>query len=260
MNLFETAAHTTEDEFQKEALMWLDRRIGFDGVIWGSGTRQETGALAIDNFLLSGRPQGLVLDYPISAHADPVSSNFLRSPTTLQNASTHRDYRPDIHSQIREYLDYYRVRQLLLCGVISPDQSVYRWIVCYREDERRAFSPALDSVARNAISMTLYAEQFHRSAQSQTALENSINLHPNKTPSLENLTSRQLQVLGYLEQGWSNKLIARSLEISENTLKCHMRMLFRALDVNSRSQALIAGRAIREHMNKTTDHATQLLR
>lgn len=54
-----------------------------------------------------------------------------------------------------------------------------------------------------------------------------------------NLTSRQLQVLDLLAQGKPNKLIARSLELSENTVRVHVRAVFDYLGARSRSQAIV---------------------
>lgn len=54
-----------------------------------------------------------------------------------------------------------------------------------------------------------------------------------------NLTERQLQVLQCLLRGMPNKRIGQQLHISENTLKGHLNAIYRALEVNSRTQAVI---------------------
>ncbi|WP_338847794.1 response regulator transcription factor [Massilia sp. W12] len=61
-------------------------------------------------------------------------------------------------------------------------------------------------------------------------------------PKLE-LTERQQQVMDCLLLGWPNKLIVRKLGISENTLKGHLAAIYRALNVSSRTMAVVeAGR------------------
>ena len=43
-------------------------------------------------------------------------------------------------------------------------------------------------------------------------------------------------------QGLPNKSIARKLELTEGTVKIHVAAIFRALDVNNRTEAVIAAR------------------
>jgi DNA-binding NarL/FixJ family response regulator len=54
------------------------------------------------------------------------------------------------------------------------------------------------------------------------------------------LTPRQLEVLRLLLQGQPNKLIARELGLSVETIKDHVAAVLRALGVNSRTQAVLA--------------------
>ena len=53
------------------------------------------------------------------------------------------------------------------------------------------------------------------------------------------LTQRQSDVLRLLLQGKPNKLICRDLRLSEGTVKVHVSAILRALNVHSRSQAII---------------------
>ncbi len=57
------------------------------------------------------------------------------------------------------------------------------------------------------------------------------------------LTPRQVEVLRLLEQGRSTKQIAAELQLSSETVRNHIRRLFRALDVNTRLEAVAAARA-----------------
>jgi DNA-binding NarL/FixJ family response regulator len=60
------------------------------------------------------------------------------------------------------------------------------------------------------------------------------------TSSAPDLSPRQKQVLALLLKGLPNKLIARKLDISENTTKVHVSAVLHALGVGTRTQALIA--------------------
>ena len=63
-----------------------------------------------------------------------------------------------------------------------------------------------------------------------------------KVPSLEDvgLTPRQAEVMSLLLQGLPNKLIARELNLSVETVKDHVAAVLRALGVSSRTQAVLA--------------------
>lgn len=54
------------------------------------------------------------------------------------------------------------------------------------------------------------------------------------------LTPRQKQVLSLLLRGQSNKLIARSLNLSVETIKDHVAAVLRSLNVNTRTQVVVA--------------------
>ena len=52
------------------------------------------------------------------------------------------------------------------------------------------------------------------------------------------LSRREKQVLNQLSEGYSDKIIARHLDVSENTVRFHLKNLFSKLDVNSRLMAV----------------------
>ncbi len=54
------------------------------------------------------------------------------------------------------------------------------------------------------------------------------------------LTPRQTDVLALLLKGYSNKLIARELNLSVETIKDHVAAVLRTLNVSSRTQAVLA--------------------
>ena len=71
-----------------------------------------------------------------------------------------------------------------------------------------------------------------------------IEERPDDTPTapLPHLTPRQVEVLRLLEQGRSTKQIAAELHLSPETVRNHVRRLFRALGVNSRLEAVAVAR------------------
>jgi PAS domain S-box-containing protein len=62
-------------------------------------------------------------------------------------------------------------------------------------------------------------------------------------PPPAHLTPRQVEVLRLLEEGRSTKQIAAELHLSNETVRNHIRGLFRALGVHSRLEAVAAARA-----------------
>jgi DNA-binding NarL/FixJ family response regulator len=56
------------------------------------------------------------------------------------------------------------------------------------------------------------------------------------------LTPRQLEVLDLLDQGLSNKLVARQLSLSDNTVRRHVQDILMFFDVGSRAEAVAAAR------------------
>ena len=58
------------------------------------------------------------------------------------------------------------------------------------------------------------------------------------------LTARQIQVLALIVSGDSNKQIAVKLGIAEATTKMHVTSIFRALGVQNRTQAALAGQGL----------------
>jgi PAS domain S-box-containing protein len=71
--------------------------------------------------------------------------------------------------------------------------------------------------------------------------------HDGLTAPPPHLTPRQVEVLRLLEQGLSTKQIAAELHLSTETVRNHIRRLFRALGVNSRLEAVAAARPSTPH-------------
>lgn len=55
----------------------------------------------------------------------------------------------------------------------------------------------------------------------------------------ERLTAREMDVLRCIAQGFSNQEIAQALFVSEKTVKNHLTNIFRKINVNDRTQALL---------------------
>ncbi len=60
-----------------------------------------------------------------------------------------------------------------------------------------------------------------------------------KDPDQAGLTEREEQILNLIARGLSNKLIARELDITEGTVKVHVKHLLKKLNLHSRLEAAI---------------------
>jgi DNA-binding CsgD family transcriptional regulator len=69
------------------------------------------------------------------------------------------------------------------------------------------------------------------------------------------LTGREMEILGYLAEGQTNGEIASRCWISENTVKFHLKNLFRKLDIRDRGQAVMIAKGFRHTIesNSKTD-------
>jgi NarL family two-component system response regulator YdfI len=66
-------------------------------------------------------------------------------------------------------------------------------------------------------------------------------VHPQPASLAEPLTPREVEVLGMLAEGQSNKSIAHRLGISEHTVKFHVTSIMGKLDAGSRTEAVTQG-------------------
>lgn len=60
-----------------------------------------------------------------------------------------------------------------------------------------------------------------------------------KANILNSLTSREFEILKLIAKGLSNKLIARELDISDGTVKVHVKHLLKKLNLRSRVEAAV---------------------
>src|SRR5687767_3925326 len=85
-------------------------------------------------------------------------------------------------------------------------------------DVHRGGAPMSGPIARRLV------EHFQRHAPSAEA---------------ENLSKRELEILDYLSQGYHNKEIAQTLDISVETVRTHLRRIYEKLHVNSKTEAVL---------------------
>jgi two-component system, NarL family, nitrate/nitrite response regulator NarL len=98
-----------------------------------------------------------------------------------------------------------------------------------------------DSEKVTALVTTNGTPQFTQRVAAEGANEN-------KTSDVPSLSRRETLILRMLIQGASNKVIARTLVITESTVKVHMKAILRKLRLQNRTQAAIWAR---NHVNES---------
>ena len=100
---------------------------------------------------------------------------------------------------------------------------------------------AVQSGASGFIPKSFTADEMIAAIQKVLAGEvfvpQSASLSPSEQPN--GLTLRQLEVISMLGRGFSNKEIARALDVAERTVKAHVSAVFEALNVRNRTQAVL---------------------
>ncbi|MBA3822821.1 MAG: response regulator transcription factor [Ktedonobacterales bacterium] len=73
----------------------------------------------------------------------------------------------------------------------------------------------------------------------RTFREMAAEEEPEVTPLYTPLSTREIEILDYISRGNSNKEIAKSLKISDQTVKNHITSILKKLNVNDRTAAVV---------------------
>jgi DNA-binding NarL/FixJ family response regulator len=119
-----------------------------------------------------------------------------------------------------------------------PDTPI---IVITSSDDPEDSQRALQAGAQGYMSKAMKSDDMLNAIK--LMLSSGISIHPNYAAPAESniseLTPRQQDVLELLCQGESNKRIALNLDLSEHTVKLHVRAILQALNAENRTQAVI---------------------
>ncbi|MBE8718238.1 two-component system response regulator NarL [Cellvibrio polysaccharolyticus] len=116
------------------------------------------------------------------------------------------------------------------------------------EDVLEAISRGADGYLLKDMEPELLLEQIQRALQGKMVMSEAVTQvlasairKPQKSPtsSLESLTGREREIIELIAQGMSNKLIARALDISDGTVKVHVKHLLKKLGLRSRVEAAV---------------------
>jgi len=124
----------------------------------------------------------------------------------------------DLHAALREGAQGYLLKDM------EPDELV----------------PALEAAVRgeNVVAREMVASLTRLVQGGQPASEPTAEPVP-RVPGLTDLTPREQEILAHLADGQSNKAIARSLSITDGTVKLHVKSILRKLGIHSRVEAAV---------------------
>lgn len=104
---------------------------------------------------------------------------------------------------------------------------------------------AADFVSKSNTAKTIVdAVNIALNRQISPVFEYNSNDNPAQPKLPLHLTPRQLEVLDMLGRGMSNKIIARQLTLSENTVRVHVQAILESMHVSSRSEAVFSARRL----------------
>lgn len=117
------------------------------------------------------------------------------------------------------------------------------------EASRDVVQEAMEEGAAGFVPKTLPAKSLVNAIRFMAAGEQFVpadfltaEVDRSRHPLAQNLTNRELQVLRALTEGKPNKEIARDLDLSEPTIKLHMKNLCRKVGAANRTQAALFAR------------------
>jgi LuxR family maltose regulon positive regulatory protein len=107
-------------------------------------------------------------------------------------------------------------------------------------------------VANGGVILPLLHRQQRLGTAHPALLEHAVGMIEQRVPIprqsaalLEPLSDRERQVLGYMPTTMTNQEIAGALFVSVNTVKTHLRAIYRKLDVDTRRDAVRRAREVR---------------
>jgi DNA-binding CsgD family transcriptional regulator len=112
--------------------------------------------------------------------------------------------------------------------------------VTFQDDSLAVLATVLSNVfAEGAAGLgALLTETYGRTARFEPVARRADNVSGQPVPDGDVITARERDVLSMISQGYSNKHVARTLKISPETVKSHVKRIFSKLSVGTRTEAV----------------------
>lgn len=143
----------------------------------------------------------------------------------------------------------------LRCAILADVFDFDEMVKCFREGVRGYIVAASSQALVISLQLIAIGEKVMPSSLAEfLPMHPSVGPAPGKSQSIEQagLSMRELEILACLVSGHPNKIISRQLEISEATVKVHVKAILRKIGVQNRTQAAIW--AVGERLGDTPLH------
>lgn len=131
-------------------------------------------------------------------------------------------------------LRYLQIKKIFIpVAIISASEE--------QSDVNAAITAGASGFISKANNSTAIVSSVERILAGEQCLPDFYQADAKSQPTLRtqfNLTPRQLEVLGLLAEGLPNKRICQRLELTEHTVKTHLKTLFQLLDVHNRTECV----------------------
>ena len=201
---------------------------------WAPRAARKT--LLVEDHALVRESLLLLLEQRLPGHRWRESASLAVALRCLANE-------PDINLLLLD-LDLPDSRGLATLDAVREAAPQVPVIVVSAHDDRDQVLAAITRGAAGFLAKTVDAEQFVegvRRVMNGGVIVPAAVVQPREAPgAVPEFSQRQRDVLRLLIDGRSNKLIGRELDLTEATVKTHLQAVYRKLEVETRTQAVLA--------------------
>ncbi len=182
----------------------------------------------------------IVDDHPVYRDAlhQFLTRKFFASGNQVFSANSIKEGLKIVHSK--------KSKWIILLDLLIPDsESQFFGITEFKKLEEVVAIAAISGLEKEALEKecleagcSIFIPKSSETSYIYQSLCELMGLCP-KEPEVTRLTDRQKQILSHISNGDSNKMIAYSLNISEQTVKVHLGEIFKKIKVFNRTQAVI---------------------
>jgi Response regulator containing a CheY-like receiver domain and an HTH DNA-binding domain len=201
----------------------------------------------------------LNLRYPVTIHADP-DGGFVAEIEELPGCMTQSETLEEVFEAIEDarrgwiQVAYENGQDIPLSRdmeeysgkiLVRIPRSLHRTLIHAAKQERVSLNQYIASLLAARVQRDAILSQVQSVSQPQIAEQilqqfEKLSSEREAATFISPLTPRESEILNYVAQGYLNKQIAEVLGVSEQTVKEHISSIVCKLNVNARTQAVIA--------------------